>query len=214
MYDPQTGVYITSEESFPNQGLYQKDSAYYLKFNSSKGLYAIKQLKAQYEGIESNRCFYYHVYLDLLFEAIGLIIVRFKPARSAKKIIRQQADDNCKEYDYTMEYYPLLHDKSFRNFIEHIDEKGHMLIEKHKYWGTFNLIYPNMKEKVRNDLLDSHKPQNNLLNIENMTYTILDYDKKTDSIKTKIINILELEKELQQIQKISSRIWSFLTELF
>ena len=68
MYDPQTGVYITSEESFPNQGLYQKDSAYYLKFNSSKGLYAIKQLKAQYEGIESNRCFYYHVYLDLLFE--------------------------------------------------------------------------------------------------------------------------------------------------
>ena len=113
-----------------------------------------------------------------------------------------------------MENYPLLHDKSFRNFIEHIDEKGHMLIEKHKYWGTFNLIYPNMKEKVRNDLLDSHKPQNNLLNIENMTYTILDYDKKTDSIKTKIINILELEKELQQIQKISSRIWSFLTELF
>ncbi len=211
MYDPKTGAYTESINEFENQHLYIQESAYYLKYNSTKGLYAIEKICEKFEGNVQDNCFYHHVYLDLLFESVGMIINRFKPHSQAGEKIKMQAKNNCVEYEYNKENYPLLNDKSFRNFIEHIDEKDEILIENKNYYGTFNLVYEGMDDKIKNDLLSKEKQQNNLLNLEDMTYTILDSNKgKEIFIEKKVIDIKELKFELSKINDISNKIWSYL----
>ena len=213
MYDYNSGAYMFSEKKFENEIQYQREHCYYIRYNTKKALYALDKLCNDYNGDIQEKCFYYHVYLDLLFEAVGLIINRFKLKKEMEnKNIGIQIKNNCQEYDFTEERYPLLNDKKFRNFIEHIDEKDAMLIENEKYFGTFNLIYHNMDVKLKKELLDTEKQQNNLLNLEEMTYTIL--NSYNNEIKKKTINLIELKKELIEINKISESIWGYLTDGF
>lgn len=144
MYNVEDGSYTYTMEKFNKEYIYQKECTYYLKYNSSKGLFAINNLYKNYEGDIQEKCLYYHVYLDLLFESVGLIINRFKPQKQAGRKLKIQAQNNCIEYNYNKLYYPLLNDKNFRNFIEHIDERDRDLIESNQYYGTFNLIYEGM----------------------------------------------------------------------
>ena len=212
MYDSKTGIYMHTINTFKNEGLYKNESAYYLKYNSAKGIYAIEKLFEIFEGNTQEKCFYYHMYLDLLFQSVGMIINRFKPHKRSGNLF-EQAKSNRIEYDYNKNNYPLLNNKSFRNFIEHIDERDEKLIDNNMYNGTFNLIYPNMDIKTKKELLNSVKPHNNLLNLEDMTYTILDSDNKdVPNIEKKIININELKEELIKINKISTTIWDYLHE--
>lgn len=211
MYDYKSGAYIYSEKKFENENIYQMENWYYIKYNTKKALYALDKLFDNYNGEIQEKCFYYHVYLDLLFEAIGMIINRFNPQKKKGNIVLQ-AENNCIEYDFSKEKYPLLNDKKFRNFIEHIDEKDETLSDNKLFFGMFNLIYPDMDTKLKKELLDAKKQQNNLLNLENMTYTILNsYNNK---IKKKTIDLNELKKELIEINRISEDIWYYLTEGF
>lgn len=211
MYDYESGAYVFSEKKFKNENIYQMENCYYIKYNTKKALYALDKLCDNYNGEIQEKCFYYHVYLDLLFEAVGMIINRFKPQKKNGNIILQ-AENNCIEYNFSEEKYPLLNDKKFRNFIEHIDEKDETLIDNELYFGMFNLVYPNMDAKVKKELLDTEKQQNNLLNLEDMTYTIL--NSYNSEIKKKTINLNELKKELIEINKISENIWGYLTNGF
>ena len=78
MYDPKTRTFFYGDDEAGKIGMLQKENAYYLKFNSEKALYAIDQLKQEYKGVSlADKCFHYHVYVDLLFEAVGLIYNRF-----------------------------------------------------------------------------------------------------------------------------------------
>ena len=215
MYNYEDGSYSFGVENFTNEGLYQFESAYYIKYNSKKALYALSKISNgdDIKNVEE-KCFYYHLYLDLLFQAVGMIINRFKVGN---KIGNRacQVQNNCQQYNFNETEYPLLSDKSFRNFIEHIDERDEFLIDNNIYYGTFNLIYPQMDSKIKEGLLDLNKEQNNLLNIENMTYTILDYnrlkDKKTQ-INRKTIDLKKLELEIKKMNKISSSIWEYLID--
>lgn len=136
-----------------------------------------------------------------------MIINRFKPnTRKASDNLKHQARINIKEYDYTDDNYPLLNDKDFRNFIEHIDEKDSVLIEDGNYYGTFNLIYPNMDENLKKELLNSKQKQNNLLNLETMDYRIVFIE--NESLQEKTINLIELKNELIGINRISEIIWN------
>lgn len=212
MYDPKSGIYMHSIETFHNEGLYKQESAYYLKYNSAKGIYAIEKISKDFKGNVQEKCFYYHMYLDLLFQSVGMIINRFKPHKKSGNLF-EQSKSNRIEYDFNKNNYPLLNDKSFRNFIEHIDERDEKLIDNKMYNGTFNLIYPNMDIKIKKGLLNVERPQNNLLNLEDMTYTILDSNNTANSsIEKKIININELKTELIQINTISTSIWDYLHE--
>lgn len=214
MYDPKTGAYSVTVEEFSNENLHKRETTYYLKYNSQKGLYAIERLSEDYEGTPQKKCFNYHIYLDLLFESVGMIINRFKPQKKRGNILIQ-SQNNCIEYEFNSKNYPLLNDKSFRNFIEHIDERDEILIENEVFYGTFNLIYTKMDKKMKSDLLNEEKQQNNLLNLENMTYTILDVEKYNESnIVKKVININELKKELIKINNISKTIWNYLNTDF
>ena len=214
MYDPKTGAYSVTVEEFPNEHLHKRETTYYLNYNSQKGLYAIEKLSEDYEGTPQEKCFNYHIYLDLLFESVGMIINRFKPQKKSGNIL-MQSQNNCIEYEFDSKNYPLLNDKSFRNFIEHIDERDEILIENKVYYGTFNLIYFNMDGKIKDGLLDTKKQQNNLLNLEDMTYTILDVEKYNGSnIVKKVININELKNELMRINNVSKIIWNYLNTDF
>ena len=104
----------------------------------------------------------------------------------------------------------MLHDKSFRNFIEHIDERDERLVDSNNYFGTFNMIFSGMDMNTRKDLLKTDKPQNNLLNLEDMSYTI--FESNGGAVSQKTISILQLETELRDINEISNKLWSFLTD--
>lgn len=215
MYDLKTNSYTITEEEFPDEYLHKRETTYYLRYNSQKGLYAIRKLLEYYEGTPQEKCFNYHIYLDLLFESVGMIINRFKPHKKRGNILIQ-SQKNCIEYDFNNNNYPLLSDKSFRNFIEHIDERNEALIENKVYYGTFNLIYSKMDKKTKNDLLSTERQQNNLLNLEDMTYTILDVEKHNNGyhIVKKVININMLKDELKKINSISKAIWDYLNTDF
>lgn len=214
MYDPKTNSYSRTVEKFPGEHLHKRETTYYLKYNSQKGLYAIEKLSEDYDGTLQEKCFNYHIYLDLLFEAVGMIINRFKPQKKNGNILIQ-SQNNCIEYEFNSKNYPLLNDKRFRNFIEHIDERDEVLIENKVYYGTFNLIYSKMDIKIKNELLNTKKQQNNLLNLEDMTYTILDVEKYNGSnIVKKVININILKDELIKINNISKAIWNYLNTDF
>ena len=214
MYDPKTGAFFYGNDECGKIGLLQKESAYYLKFNTQKALYAIDQLKQKYESTSlPEKCFHYHVYVDLLFEAVGLIYNRFVCTKSSvpADVLKLQ-QMNCQQYEFDVNNYPLLHNKSFRNFIEHIDERDERLAESGNYFGTFNMIFEGMDTDTRQDLLKSNKPQNNLLNLEDMTYTILEL--KNGIPVQSSISIVELEKEIERILYVSAKLWDFLTNEF
>lgn len=216
MYNPEDGSYTRyAIEKFPNQGLYRSESTFYIMYNAKKAIYAYKMLNKKHNGLLREKCEYYNIYLDLLFEATGLIINRFT-YRTIKKTDNRyyQISDNRFEYGFNKESFPLLNDKDFRNFIEHIDEKDMMLIENKKYFGMFNLIYKGMNKKVKDDLLSDSKVQNNLLNLEDMTYSIIDSNDKGKTFKRKIIKLDELIKEIEKINKTSNIIWDYMNSYY
>ncbi len=210
MYDPKTGTFYYGDTEFGKIGLLQFESAYYLNFNAQKALYAIEQLKKQYEGTSlSDKCFHYHIYIDLLFQAVGLIYNRFVRTNDAPADVLKLQQLNCQQYEFNEINYPLLHNKAFRNFIEHIDERDERLAERNSFFGTFNMIFDGMDTSIRQGLLRNDKPQNNLLNLEEMSYTIL--ESKNDNLIQNTISIIELENELNRILATSARIWDYLT---
>lgn len=78
MCDYETGAYIFRKDTWPNESIYKKETTYYIKYNSKKALYALSKLFGPFTGSFEDRCFYYPVYLDILFEAVGQIINRTK----------------------------------------------------------------------------------------------------------------------------------------
>ena len=80
------------------------------------------------------------------------------------------------------------------------------------YYESFNVIYKGMNNKIKKDLLNNERKQNNLLNLISKEYKILTIDQKTNSIKEYKLNLVELKKELEELKKINETIWRFLTE--
>ena len=162
----------------------------------------------------TNQCVYYHIYIDLLMNAIGLIINRFKQWENSSAKIKEASKKNCAEYEFNSNNYPNLNNKDFRNFIEHIDERNEKLIESNKYFGTFNVIHEKLDKKTYTDLTNPEKPQNNILNLNDFTYTILDVENNKVSYKLKTISLLELKSELENLEERNTMIWRYLNEKF
>lgn len=218
MYDYETGAYIFRKDTWPNESIYKKETTYYIKYNSKKALYALSKLFGPFKGCLEERCFYYHVYLDILFEAVGQITNRTKePTKKDKNNytnMEKQAEVSRKEYGFDKEEYKVLQNNKIRNFIQHINEKDEVLINDNLYHGTFNLIYQHMSKKTKRELLNTEKPQNNLLNLCDKTYTIYYVDNKTGKKEMIIVDLKELYKDIESINIISNKIWNYITEPF
>lgn len=196
------------------------ETTYYLKYNIEKALYSLEKIllsKINYSDF-SNRCTYYHFYIDNLMNAIGHIGKRFN-YNVRESIDNKRIDRNKFEYNYELKgicNYPNLSNKKIRDFIEHIDEKDEELMKSGKYHGTFNVIYKGMNQEVKKHLLDNKKKQNNMLNLIDKTYTIYYIKETTPSgiIKSKELSIklIELKKELEIIKNINNKIWDFLND--
>lgn len=194
------------------------ETTYYLKYNIEKAMYSLdKIMKSKINYSEfSNRCTYYHFYIDNLLNSIGHIRRRFyNTAIKAERIER-----NKKEYGYNLTdndgnkvcNYPIIANNEIRNFIEHIDEKDEKLMELGIYYGSFNVIYKGMNNKIKTDLLNNKRKQNNLLNLISKEYKILTIDQETNSIKEYKLHLVELKKELEKLKNTNETIWKFLTE--
>ena len=175
-------------------------------------------MKAKIDFSEfSNRCVYYHFYVDNLLNAIGHIRRRFFNNNANQERIER----NKKEYNYILineqgkeiYNYPIIGDNSIRNFIEHIDEKDEKLMDIGMYYGSFNVIYKGMNQQTKINLLNDKNKQNNLLNLLTKEYKILTVQDK--NIKEYKLDLVGLKKELEKMKLINKKIWSYLTdELF
>ena len=215
MYNPNTGVWI---ENAKDDFTEHFETTYYLKYNIEKAIYSLEKImKVKIDFSEfSNRCVYYHFYVDNLLNAIGHIRRRF----FNNKANQERIERNKKEYNYIfineqgkkIYNYPIIGDNSIRNFIEHIDEKDEMLMKMGVYNGSFNVIYKGMNQQIKKDLLNSEKKQNNLLNLLSKEYKILTINNNNNVVREYKLDLIELNNELKRLKKINDKIWSFLTD--
>ncbi len=143
----------------------------------------------------SNRCVYYHFYINNVLNSIGHIRRRFFNNNANSDRIER----NKKEYDYSsidnnenlICNYPIIGNNEIRNFIEHIDEKDERLMKMKLYNGSFNVIYKGMNQKIKEDLLNSERGPNNLLNLLSKEYKILTVDSKSNVVKECKLDLIE-----------------------
>ena len=212
MYNPIDNSYTNSIfDSIGNNRLYHLDNIYYIRYYSKKALFALDKI---FDNVDISNleeaAFYYHVFIDMLFDAVGLLNDRFIEKKYYSIEMKYNVDKNKKEYNFNNDNYPLLNDKSFRNFIEHIHQRNDELIKNNIYYGTFNFVHPNMEKELMDNLLDSQKPQNNYLNLIDESYNIIDIQSKKPVQKK--ISLRELEKELMLINKYSNNIWDYMND--
>ncbi len=180
MYNTKLNIW---EENGKNNSLEHFETTYYLKYNIEKALYSLEKiLKSEIDcdGF-SNRCVYYHFYIDNLLNSVGHIRRRF----FNNNVTLAKIERNRKEYDYNSidEYgvmtckYPIITGNEIRNFVEHIDEKDEILMNMGLYNGCFNVIYEGMDEQLKKALLSNERRQNNLLNLLTKEYSILTVNK-------------------------------------
>lgn len=212
MYNPKTGAWSENANDDFNEHF---ETTYYLKYNIEKAIYSLdKIMKRKIDYSEfSNRCVYYHFYIDNLLNSLGHIRRRF----FNNNVEQERIERNRKEYNYILinEHgksicnYPIIGDNNIRNFIEHIDEKDEVLMNIGIYYGSFNVIYKGMNQRLKIELLNNEKKQNNLLNLLTKEYKILTVENGT--VKEYKLNLVELEEELKELKKINDKIWDFLT---
>lgn len=180
MYNTKLNIW---EENGKNNSLEHFETTYYLKYNIERALYSLEKiLKSEIDcdGF-SNRCVYYHFYIDNLLNSVGHIRRRF----FNNNVTLAKIERNRKEYDYNSidEYgvmtckYPIINGNEIRNFVEHIDEKDEILMNMGLYNGCFNVIYEGMDEQLKKSLLSNERRQNNLLNLLTKEYSILTVNK-------------------------------------
>lgn len=213
MCNPNTGEWSEDgKEDFKEHF----ETTYYLKYNIEKAIYSLEKImKSKIDFSEfSNRCVYYHFYVDNLLNAMVHIKRRF----FNKNANQERIERNKKEYNYILIdkqgkeicNYPIIGDNNIRNVIEHIDERDEELMGIGRYYGSFNVIYKGMNRQLKIDLLNNKKQQNNLLNLLTKEYKILKIEKGI--VKEYKLNLVELKKELKKLKKINDRIWSYLTD--
>lgn len=215
MYDPKLGIWT---ENAKDDFTEHFETTYYLKYNIEKALYSLdKIMKSKIDYSEfSNRCVYYHFYIDNVLNSIGHIRRRFFNNNANSNRLER----NKKEYDYNsidnngnlICNYPIIGNNEIRNFIEHIDEKDELLMKMGLYNGSFNVIYKGMNQQIKKDLLNSEKKQNNLLNLLSKEYKILTVDNKSNVVKECKLDLIGLNDELEKLKEINDTIWSFLTD--
>lgn len=150
MYNPKTKEWTMSTNEDWREHF---ETTYYLKYNIEKALYSLDKIlisKIDY-SVFSNRCTYYHFYIDNLVSAIGHIGKRFT-YNMRDSIDDNRVDRNKFEYNYETNgvcNYPNLINKKIRDFMEHIDEKDEYLIKVRMYYGAFNVIYKGMNQQIK-----------------------------------------------------------------
>ena len=140
MFDPKTGIYYYSIPEFENESSYHFEHTYYIQFNSKKALYLIDQLYLL-DMCSKDAIFHSHVFIDAIFQSAGLILNRFRCDKATGNN-KKQIDKNRKEYEFDEIEYPLLSDRDFRNFIEHIEEKDQKLIDNNVFFWYFQCHLP------------------------------------------------------------------------
>lgn len=206
MYDARNGAWIEYKDEF----YYDFETTYYLKYNIEKAKMALNKLyKEESEATQySNRCVYYHIYIDLLMQAMGQIANRFLHLNKEKEEEQRIRNKNQKEYQFNNENYPLLSNKIFRNFVEHIDEKNLIFIRENGGVGGFNVIFEETTEEEEKGFLNI-KRQNNTLNLKKHCYFI--YDNREQKMIS--LNLDELYLELNQLSEINQTIWEYITKV-
>lgn len=97
MYNYELGTWIEDGTDNPKGHF---ETTYYLKYNIEKAIYSLdKIMKSKIDYSEfSNRCTYYHFYIDNLLNAIGHIKRRFYNTA----IKTERIERNKKEYGYNL----------------------------------------------------------------------------------------------------------------
>lgn len=204
MYDEKTGVWI----EYGDKICYDFETTYYLKYNIEKAKIALNKLFKEESEVSqySNRCVYYHIYIDLLMQAMGQIANRFLHLNKENEEEQKIRNKNQEEYQFNNKNYPLLSNKKIRNFVEHIDEKNLIFIRNNGGVGGFNVIFEETTEEDEKGFLNT-KTQNNTLDLKNHRYCI--YDNREQ--KTISLDLNKLCLELKSLSETNEKIWKYIT---
>ena len=146
-----------------------------------------------------------HIYSDLMLDGCGMIRKFFVTGnKNVTGEHERQVKENRYVYEYDEDKYPTISSCKYRNFIEHIEERTDRHIASGSFFGTFNVIYPGMDSVLRRDITDADRLQNNILDLESMTYIIVD---KPDAPARKL-DLNNLRRELVLILDRANTIWS------
>lgn len=135
------GVYY--EPTSKNEKLYEFENCYYLCYHTTAAIASIKYLmdgdpeKAPF----STTTQYYHYHTDHLLFAMGQIHTRFFPKRDMhNKKNDKIRESNRLNYQFNKDSYPILCEKSYRNALEHLEERNWDTIRKFDKCNGFNVI--------------------------------------------------------------------------
>ena len=178
--------------------------AYHIRYNTRKAIYAYNQLQNLVSGSgNEDDCFYCHIYVDMLFQACGMINKRFWNIKD-----RPDGENLLGEYEFSKENYPILSSMiKDRNHIEHIDEREYIQFHRDVLRGTFNVVFPDMNQEIKAALLSEQKPISNILNLEDMTYTIIEPCRKGGPLVTKKTELCKLYEEIEKLSVKSNLVW-------
>ena len=220
MYDYETGAFTNNVKDNWKEHF---ETTYYIKYNIEKALFALNKILEKKPNLNefSNRCTYYHFYIDSLIDAMGSIWNRFS-FNNRSGIDDKRVNRNIKEYNFgkldSNNQFINVNYKSFnkkiRNFVQHIDEKDEILMKNNLYFGTFNVIYKGMNPSIKKDLLNPLKKQNNILNLIDKTYIVYSPEQKDGKVKyiELKINLNDLNIDLLNLKKTNDTIFSYLND--
>ena len=199
------GFYIDSGEERP----YEVETTYQLKYYVSSALISIDYILSPVEemmGRFKNKVEYYRYYIDGLFNFLGLINDRFfcKPSSRDSDLQEKKKERvvlNKNNYQFTEQEFSILSNKIPRNIIEHLDERNVKTMMESKDVGGFNVIFEDSDADMV-AAIESHREfYPYTLDLVNKRMLFYDTQAKPTDVKEFDIDILELQKELRNLQQ-------------
>lgn len=199
------GFYIDSGEERP----YEVETTYQLKYYVSSALISIDYILSPVEemmGRFKNKVEYYRYYIDGLFNFLGLINDRFfcKPSSRDSDLQEKKKERvvlNKNNYQFTEQEFSILSNKIPRNIIEHLDERNVKTMMESKDVGGFNVIFEDSDADMVAAIASHREFYPYTLDLVNKRMLFYDTQAKPTDVKEFDIDILELQKELRNLQQ-------------
>jgi len=196
------GVYVDTLEKG-----YEAESCYYLLFQIKSVYMCINKLTEKPQKFDcemwDNDCEFYHFYCDHLLFSLGQISNRFVYS-GKEKTYKARIKDNCNNFRFSEDLFPIISNKQIRNTVEHIDEYDIDTIGGYKGVGGFNVIFDNMEAKIREAIIDTKQLHPYYFDVRSREIVVHRASKRL------VVNLEQLSEELSRLRDNVLHLRSFL----
>lgn len=191
------------------ESAYDFNFAYNVKYQLERALKGIDKIYNPTDEINeySNKCVYYHIYLDQLLDAVSIVEKRFRK-NEKNEDIEKHINIQRISFDFYFANYPsIFKSRNIRNITEHIDEVSIKHIQNINEADGFNVVFIDTEEKTAEKYRNS-KYLVYLLDLKQNTVKASRFVKERETYS---INLLELKDELEKLKHRTDIIWNYVT---